>query len=38
MMSELKKLTILEKVVRDNSDEIEEIDAHRTQKIDAAEA
>jgi len=28
-MSELKKLAILEKVVRDNSDEIEEIDIYR---------
>jgi len=38
MMSELKRLTILEKVVRDNSDKIEETDIHRTQKIDTAEA
>ena len=38
MMSELKRLTILEKVVRDNSDEIEEIDTYRTQKINTAEA
>ncbi len=38
MMSELKRLTILEKVVRDNSDKIKEIDTCRTQKIDTAEA
>jgi len=38
MMSESKRLTILEKVVRDNSDEIEEIDTYRTQKINTAEA
>jgi len=38
MMSKLKKLAILKKVVRDNSNEIEEIDVHKTQKIDAAEA
>jgi len=37
-MSELKRLTILEKVVRNNSDEIEEIDICRIQKIDTAEA
>ncbi len=37
MMSELKRLTILEKVVRDNSDKIEETDTCRTQKIDTAE-
>jgi len=37
-MSELKRLTILEKVVRDNSDKIEETDAYRTQKTDTAEA
>jgi len=37
MMSELKKLVILEKVVRDNSDEIEEINIYRIQKIDTAE-
>jgi len=37
-MSELKKLAILEKVVRDNLDEIEEIDIYRIQKIDTAEA
>ncbi len=30
MMSESKRLTILEKVVRDNSDKIEETDIHRT--------
>ncbi len=30
MMSELKRLIILEKVVRDNSDKIEEIDIYRT--------
>jgi len=36
-MNELKRLTILKKVVRDNSDEIEETDAHRTQKIDTAD-
>ncbi len=38
MMSELKRLAILEKVVRDNLDEIEETDTYRTQKIDTAEA
>jgi len=38
MMSELKRLVILEKVVRDNSDKIEEINTCRTQKIDTAEA
>jgi len=38
MMSELKRLAILEKVVRNNSDKIEEIDTCRTQKIDTAEA
>jgi len=38
MMSKLKRLVILEKVVRDNSDKIEEIDIHRTQKIGTAEA
>jgi len=37
-MSELKRLTILEKVVRDNLDEIEEINIYRIQKIDTAEA
>jgi len=37
-MSKLKKLIILEKVVRDNSDEIEETDTHRIQKIGTAEA
>jgi len=37
-MSELKKLTILEKIVRDNSDKIEETDICKTQKIDIAEA
>jgi len=37
-MSKLKRLVILEKVVRNNSDEIEETDTHRTQKIDTAEA
>ncbi len=37
MMNKLKRLTILKKVVRDNSDEIEETDAHRTQKIDTAD-
>jgi len=37
-MSKSKRLTILEKVVRDNSDKIEEIDIHRIQKIDTAEA
>jgi len=37
MMSELKKLVILEKVVRDNSDKIEEINIYRIQKIDTAE-
>jgi len=38
MMSKLKRLVILEKVVRNNSDEIEETDICRTQKIDTAEA
>ncbi len=38
IMSKLKRLAILEKVVRDNSDKIEEIDICRTQKIDTAEA
>ncbi len=38
MMSELKRLIILKKVVRDNSDKIEEIDICRTQKIDIVEA
>ena len=37
-ISELKRLTILEKVVRDNSDKSEETDAYRTQKTDTAEA
>jgi len=37
-MSKLKRLVILKKVVRDNSDKIEETDIHRTQKIDIAEA
>ena len=36
-MSELKRLAILKKVVRNNSDEIEETDTCRTQKIDTAE-
>ncbi len=38
MMNELKRLTILEKVVKDNLNKIEEIDICRTQKIDIAEA
>jgi len=38
MISKLKELAILEKVVRDNLDEIEETDTHRIQKIDTAEA
>ncbi len=38
MMSKLKRLIILEKVVRDNLDKIEETDICRTQKIDIAEA
>jgi len=38
MMSESKGLAILEKVVRDNSDEIEETDTRGTQEIDTAEA
>jgi len=38
MMSKLKRLAILEKVVRDNLDKIEEIDIYRIQKIDTAEA
>ena len=37
-MSELKRLTILEKVVRDNLNKIEETDTYRIQKIDIAEA
>jgi len=37
-MSKSKKLAILEKVVRDNSDKIEETDIHKIQKIDTAEA
>ncbi len=37
-MSKLKRLTILEKVVRDNLDKIKEINICRTQKIDTAEA
>ncbi len=38
MMSKLKRLAILEKVVRDNSDKIKETDICRIQKIDTAEA
>jgi len=38
MMNELKRLTILEKVVKNNSNKIEEINTYRTQKIDTAEA
>jgi len=38
MISELKELAILEKVVRDNLDEIEETDICETQKIDTVEA
>jgi len=38
MMSKLKRLAILEKVVRDNLDKIEETNIYRTQKIDTAEA
>jgi len=38
MMNESKRFAILEKVVRDNSDEIEETDTCRIQKIDTAEA
>jgi len=38
MMSKSKRLAILEKVVRDNSDEIEEINTYRIQKIGTAEA
>ncbi len=37
-MNELKRLIILEKVVRDNSDEIKEIDTYKIQKIDTVEA
>ncbi len=37
-MSESKRLAILEKVVRNNSDKIEKIDTCKTQKIDTAEA
>ncbi len=38
MMSKLKRLAILEKVVRNNLDKIEKTDICRTQKIDTAEA
>jgi len=37
-MSKLKRLVILKKVVRDNTDKIEEINTYRTQKIGTAEA
>jgi len=37
-MSKLKKLAILEKVVRNNLNEIEETDICEIQKIDIAEA
>jgi len=37
-MNKSKRLTILEKVVKDNLDKIEETDIYRTQKIDIAEA
>jgi len=37
-MNKLKKLAILKKVVRNNLDEIEEIDIYRIQKIDTAKA
>jgi len=37
MMSKSKRLTILEKVVEDNSDKIKEIDICRTHKIDIVE-
>ncbi len=38
MMSELKRLAILEKVIKDNLDKIEETDTCKTQKIDTVEA
>ena len=37
IISKLKKLAILEKVIRDNSDKIEETDTYSTQKEDTAE-
>jgi len=37
-MSELKRLAILEKVVKNNADKIEEINTCRIQKIGTAEA
>ncbi len=37
MIDQLKELAILKKVIRDNSDEIEEIDTCETQKEDTAE-
>ncbi len=37
MMSKLKELTILEKVIRNNSDKIEEINTYSIQKEDTAE-
>ncbi len=37
-MNKSKRLTILEKVVKDNLDKIEETDIYRTQKIDIVEA
>ena len=37
MMSKLKELAILEKVIRNDSDKIEEIDTYSTQKEDTAE-
>jgi len=37
IMSELKRLAILEKIVKDNINEIEEIDIYKIQKKDTAE-
>ncbi len=36
-MSELKRLAILEKIVKDNINEIKEIDIYKIQKKDTAE-
>jgi len=38
MMSKSKRLAILEKVVKNDSDKIKEINTCKTQKIDTAEA
>ena len=37
MIGQLKRLAILEKVIRDNSDKIEETNTYSTQKEDTAE-